>query len=131
MQRVWATDYGVLIAFGGPLTREEAEELVAELDRKLPGPGAQIGLLVDSRGARAYSAQAQEVFRRGILLCQERGVERSVVVLDSPVAMLQAKRLAKEADTLASTRYIDAGSHSDWQQLARDWLLHAIDPDLR
>jgi hypothetical protein len=130
VQRVWKRDYGVEIVFGGPLTREQAEQLVAELDRKLPPPGGRFGLLVDSRGARAYSAQAQEVFRRGILLCKQRGMERSVVVLDSAIATLQAKRLAKETGTLEWTRYLDAGSRPDWRQLARRWLLDAVDPGL-
>jgi hypothetical protein len=130
LERVKATDYGLEIVFGGPLTREEAEDVLAELRRKLPPPGGSFGLLVDSRGARAYFAAAQEVFKRAILLCLERGMERSVVVHDSPIASLQARRLAIETHTLLWTRYIDADSRPDWQRAARDWLIDAIDPDL-
>jgi len=130
MERVGITDYGVDIVFGGPLTGEEAAELLAELDRKLPPPGGRFGLLVDSRRSRAYSAAEQAIFKRGILLCVERGMERSVVVHDSHIATLQAKRLGKETGTLAWTRYIDARSHHDWQGIAEHWLLHGIDPDL-
>ena len=130
MERVRSTDYGVDIVFGGPLTREEAAELLAELDRKLPPPGGRFGLLVDSRRSRAYSAAEQAIFRRGIVLCVERGMERAVVVHDSHVAALQAKRLGKETGTLAWTRYIDARSHPDWQRIAEQWLRHGIDPEL-
>jgi D-serine deaminase-like pyridoxal phosphate-dependent protein len=130
MERVRITDYGVDIVFGGPLTREEAAELLAELDRKLPPPGGHFGLLVDSRRSRAYSAAEQAIFKRGILLCVERGMERSVVVHDSHISTLQAKRLGKETGTLAWTRYIDARSHPDWQRIAEDWLRHGIDPEL-
>jgi hypothetical protein len=130
MERVTLTDYGVDIVFGGPLAREEAEELVEELRRKLPLPGGRFGLLVDSRRMRAYPAAVQAVFKRGLLLCVERGMERSAVVLDSSIATLQAKRLAKETGTLARTRYLDARSHPDWRRLARAWLLDAIEPDL-
>ncbi len=91
MERVGITDYGVDIVFGGPLTGEEAAELLAELHRKLPPPGGHFGLLVDSRRSRAYSAAEQAIFKRGILLCVERGMERSVVVHDSHIASLQAK----------------------------------------
>ena len=124
------TDYGVDIVFGGPLTREEAAELLAELDRKLPPPGGHFGLLVDSRRSRAYSAAEQAIFKRGILLCVERGMARSVVVHDSHIASLQAKRLGKETGTLAWTRYVDARSHPDWRRIAEDWLRRGIDPDL-
>jgi D-serine deaminase-like pyridoxal phosphate-dependent protein len=130
MERVGITDYGVDIVFGGPLTREEAAELLAELDRKLPPPGGHFGLLVDSRRSRAYSAAEQAIFKRGILLCVERGMERSVVVHDSHIATLQAKRLGKETGTLAWTRYVDARSHPDWRRIAEDWLRRGIDPDL-
>jgi hypothetical protein len=130
MERVRIADYGRELVFGGPLTSEEAAELLAELDRKLPPPGGHFGLLVDSRRSRAYSAAEQAIFKRGILLCVERGMERAVVVHDSHIAGLQAKRLAKETGTLAWTRYIDARSHPDWRRIAEEWLLHGIDPDL-
>ena len=67
---------------------------------------------------------------RGILLCVERGMKRAVVVADSHISTLQAKRLAKETGTLAWTRYIDARSHPDWQSIAEHWLRHGIDPEL-
>jgi len=130
MERVSITDYGVDIVFGGPLTREEAAELLAELDRKLPPPGGHFGLLVDSRRSRAYSAAEQAIFKRGIQLCVERGMERSVVVHDSHISTLQAKRLGKETGTLALTRYVDSRSHADWRRIAEDWLRRGIDPDL-
>jgi hypothetical protein len=129
MQRVTATNYGADIIFGGPLSREETVELLEELDRKLPR-GRHFGVLVDSRRSRAYSAVEQDAFKRGIQLCLERGMERSVVVVDHEIAALQAKRLAKETNTLAWTRYIDARRHQDWRRIAEDWLLHAIDPQL-
>jgi hypothetical protein len=128
MQRVSATDYGFDIVFGGPLTREEADELVEELRQKLPPPGGRFGLLVDSRQARAYPPEVQQAFRRGILLCAERGMERSIVVLDSEVSTIHAKRLAKETDTLAGTRYLDARTHRNWRRIASDWLLRGIEP---
>lgn len=129
MERVRRTDYGLDIVFGGPLTGEEAAELLAELDRKLPPPGGRFGLLVDSRRSRAYSAAEQAIFRRGILLCVERGMERAVVVHDSHIAAQQAKRLGKQTGTLAWTRYIDASSHHDWQRIAEDWLRQGLDPE--
>ncbi|HYL05852.1 MAG TPA: hypothetical protein VE075_07415 [Thermoanaerobaculia bacterium] len=129
MQRVRTTEYGVDIVFGGPLSREETVELLAELHRELPR-GRRFGVLVDSRRSRAYSAREQEAFRRGILLCVERGMERSVVVVDSAISSLQARRLGKETGTLAWTRYIDARKHPHWQRIAEDWLLRGIDPEL-
>jgi D-serine deaminase-like pyridoxal phosphate-dependent protein len=130
MQRVRRTDFGVEIVFGGPLTPEEAEELLAELHRELPPAGGHFGVLVDSRRSRAYTAMEQETFRRGIQLCVERGMERALVVHDSGISSLQATRLAKETGTQAWTRYVDSRSHPDWPRVAEDWLRHAIDPEL-
>ena len=128
MQRVSATDYGFDIVFGGPLTREEADELVEELRRKLPPPGGRFGVLVDSRQVRSYPPEVQQALRRGILLCVERGMVRSIVVLDSEISSIHAQRLGKETDTLAGTRYVDARAHRNWRRIARAWLLHGIEP---
>jgi hypothetical protein len=130
MQRVRAREYGYVIVFGGPLTREQADELVEELRRKLPPAGGRFGILVDSRQARAYPPEVQQAFRRGILLCLERGMDRAVVVLDSEVSNIHARRLAKETDTLAKTRYIDVRTDADWLRNARQWLLHCVEPTL-
>lgn len=127
MERVSATEYGFDIVFGGQLTREEADELVEELRRKLPPPGGRFHLLVDSRRLGAYPPEVQQAFRRGILLCAERGMERSIVVTDSEVSALHAQRLALETDTTGTTLYVDARAHRDWRRIARDWLVHGLE----
>ena len=129
MERVKATDFGLEVVFGGPLQGGQAEELLAELRRKLPPPGGAFGVLVDARRARAFSATAQEALKRCILLCMERGMERQAVILESAVAKLQVKRLGKETGTLAWTRYLDAASRPDWHQAALAWLCHGMEPD--
>ena len=129
MERVKATDFGVEIIFGGPLSREEAAALIEELDRKLPRAAGPFGVLVDSRRFRAYTAEAQEAFKRGIQLCQERGMHRAAVVLDGAIATLHAKRLGKDTGTLPWTRYIDALSHPDWRRMARAWMLEGTEPE--
>ncbi len=127
--RVQITTYGVQIVIGGPLTAAQAEDLLAELGRKLPKPGGRFGVLIDSRRARAYPADTQAVLKRCILLCQQRGMERIAVALESPIATLQTRRLARDTGTLAWSRCLDTTRRPDWDRAAHDWLVHGIDPD--
>jgi hypothetical protein len=129
MQRIHIRDYGIDIVFGGPMGLAEAKELIAEMTAKLPQFPSPFGCLVDSRQARAYTAEAREIFKRCIFMLREHGMERVAVVSDSAIAALQAKRLGKETDTLLWSRYISTATHPDWQRIVRDWLLFSIDPD--
>jgi hypothetical protein len=127
--RVRSTPYGVEILIAGPLSRRQAEELLADLQRVLPAPGGRFGVLIDSRNARAFPADTQEVLKRCLRLCQERGLERVAMALDSPIATLQSRRLARETGVLGWSRCIDVKSRVDWDRAAHDWLVHGIDPD--
>jgi hypothetical protein len=130
MQRVRVTDYGLEVELGEPMDSAQAEELLAELASKLPPPGGSFGVLVDARRARAFSVTTQDVFKRCIVLLQERGMRRRAVIVTSPIVVLQGKRLARETGTLAWTRYLHAADHPAWHKTALDWLVHGIDPDI-
>jgi hypothetical protein len=57
-------------------------------------------------------------------------MERSVVVLDSTVALIQILRLAKATGVYAYERYLDALKDPEWESKAEDWIMRGIDPDL-
>jgi len=68
------------------------------------------------------------VVKQAILFCKEAGLVRNAVVLNSAMAMLQAKRLARETGIEKDIRYIDASSEPEWERVAVDWLADEIEP---
>ncbi len=124
------TRYGFRINAPGFVTLPEARawfedlrRLVWESDRKT------FGLLVDIRGQRANPPETQNVIKEAMVWMREAGLERSAVVLDSPVAKFQTTRLAKTSGVYAWERYLDASKDLDWERRAVDWIMHGIDPD--
>ena len=123
------TEYGYRITFAGFVQQDGAEKLLAAMQsniRHRPG----FSVLVDMRASRAFPAEAQEIVKKAIFFCREAGMERNVVVLDSAIAALQARRLARETGIGDWIRYIDASSSPDWESVALAWLERGIDPDL-
>lgn len=65
----------------------------------------------------------------GQKLFKQKGMTRSVVILNSPIVTVQFKRIAKETGIYNWERYLDASSTPDWEQKGRRWLTDGIDPD--
>lgn len=132
MHRIEETPYGYKVVFQGFLQRDDAGALLDTLRRTVQprNGGGPFSVLVDIRTSRAFPAEAQEVLKQAILHCKENGMERNVVILNSAIAALQARRLAKETGIDGWIRYIDASGEPEWERVALDWLIRAIDPDL-
>ena len=60
---------------------------------------------------------------------KEHGMSKSVVILDSGIAVLQLKRTAKESGIYDHERYLTPEDNPNWEKQAMDWLLNDIDPD--
>jgi len=124
MHRIDETTYGYRIAFDGFLQRDDAGALLADMKSTMRPRQGGFAVLVDMRHSRAFPAEAQEVLKQAILFCKETGMERNAVVLNSAIATLQARRLAKETGISGWVRYIDASSEPEWEGVAVDWLAH-------
>jgi hypothetical protein len=129
MYRIEETSYGYRVMFEGPLHRDDAGALLNEVRTAIRPRGAAFSVLVDLRSSRAFPAETQDILRAAIVHFKEAGMERNVCVLDSAIAALQARRMAREAGVAAGTRTIDVSSRPDWERAALDWLVRAIDPD--
>lgn len=132
MHRIEETRYGYRVTFEGFLHRDEAGALLDDM-RGLVRPRDDNGfaVLVDMRHSRAFPAEAQEILKQAITFCKQAGMERNAVVLNSAIATLQAKRLAKETGTDIWSRYIDASSEPEWERVAVEWLMRAVEPGRR
>jgi hypothetical protein len=130
MHKIEQTGYGYRIVFEGFLQRDDLGTFIDEMKSTIRPGGRNFPVLVDLRRAQAFPAEAQEIIKQAILYCKNIGMERACVVLSSPIAALQAKRLSKETGMDPASRYIDATSHADWEKVALDWLVRAVDPDI-
>lgn len=130
MHKIEQTQYGYRIVFEGFLQREDLSDFIDKMKRTIRPGGGSFPVLVDMRKAQAFPADAQEVIRQAMMYCKEVGMERNAVVLSSAIAALQAKRLSKETGVDTGARYIDASSDPEWEKVALNWLVKAIDPDL-
>ncbi len=128
MYSIEETGYGYRVTLEGFLQRDEAAALLAEMKRRVRPREGGFALLIDLRGSRAFPAEAQEVLKQVILLCKDAGLERNAVVLNSAIATLQARRLARETGIDKWIRYIDASSEADWETVADQWLDQAVEP---
>lgn len=126
--RVEETSYGYRLRFGGFLERNAAGALLSEIRSVIRPRGAAFALMVDLRESRAFAAEAQEILRQAILHCKDAGMERNACILNSAIATLQARRLGRETGVDETSRYIDASADPDWERVALDWLLRAVDP---
>ena len=58
-----------------------------------------------------------------------QGMERSVVILSSPVVAAQFRRIGGETGIGRYERYIDSTAVENWEETGMRWLLNAVDPD--
>jgi hypothetical protein len=130
MHKIEETSYGYRVTFDGFLQRDDAGTLLDSMRSTVKPRDGGFSVLVDMRTSRAFPVEAQEVVKQAILLCKEAGLERNAVVLNSAIAALQARRLARETGIEKDIRYIDASNEPEWERVAIDWLTDGIDPDL-
>lgn len=132
MHRIEETRYGYRVTFEGFLHRDDMGALLSTMKEVVrPREEGSFSVLVDMRKSRAFPAEVQEILKQAITVCKEAGMERNAVVLNSAIATLQAKRLARETGTDNWSRYIDASSEPEWEKIAVEWLQRAVEPDRR
>jgi len=130
MHRIDETPYGYCICFDGFLLRDDAGALLERMRQVVKPRAGGFHVLVDLRHSRAFPAESQEVLKQAIQLCKESGMERNAVVLNSAIATLQARRIAKETGISDGVRYIDTSTEPEWERVAMDWLAAGLDPQV-
>lgn len=128
MHRIEETTYGYRLTFEGFLQRAEAGEVLAQMKSTVRPRNGGFAVLLDMRNSRAFPAEAQELIKEALVFCKNAGLERNAVVLNSAIATLQAKRLARETGITQKIRYIDASAEPEWEKAAVGWLIDAVDP---
>lgn len=125
------TDYGFRVHAPGYITPAEARAWFEDLKARVQAlEGKPFGLMVDSRTQKANPPDTQELIKESMVWLRSHGMVRSVVVLDSTVALIQILRLAKATGVYAYERYMDALKDPEWEAKAVGWIQDGIDPDL-
>jgi hypothetical protein len=120
---------GIRLTFSGTLNKEDVDRWFKESQQVLATCSGAFGVIVDMRNAKPMSPEAQAVLVQGQDLYKRAGMERSAVILDSPLMTMQTMRLSKQSGIYAFERYIDASTDANWQQHAEAWVNSGIDPD--
>ncbi len=129
MHRIEQTQYGYKLVFEGFLQKQDLSTLLDDMRQTIRSRGRKFPVLLDMRHSRAFPADAQVILKEAILFFKQVGMERNAVVLNSAIATLQVRRLGKETGIDATSRYIDASTEQDWEKVAIDWLVSAVDPE--
>lgn len=130
MHRIEQTQYGYKLVFEGFLQKDDLSTLLDDMKKTIRPRGNAFPLLMDMRHSRAFPTEAQVIIKEAMVFCKQAGMDRNAVVLNSAIATLQAKRLAKETGIDREIRYIDASSEPNWEKVAVDWLVKAVDPEV-
>ena len=129
MYKIENKDYGYKLTFDGFIKADEMKLWVDESKKKLVGVSKGFGIFVDMQKLKPLPVESQKLMQEGQKLYKEKGMARSVVILDSSLTKMQFKRIAKETGIYEWERYVDASSTTDWEKAGIDWISKGIDPD--
>ena len=131
MYKIEGKPFGVRLTFADYMDAAEMKKWVEDSRRELLRVRRPFGVFVDMRTLKPLSPDARKLMEEGQKLYKTGGMERSVVILDSPTLVLQFKRVAKDSGIYEWERYLDASKHSNWEQIGIDWLVKKVDPDAK
>ncbi|MDW3192897.1 MAG: hypothetical protein R8G66_11050 [Cytophagales bacterium] len=129
MYEIELTDFGFKVIFSGHLAPEQAQGYKDELARILPSLPEKFGILVDMRELKPLGPESQAIITSSQGLVAER-LTRSATVVNSTILFMQFRRLSKASHVIDSKRFVDASKTSDWEWVARKWIVEEIDPYL-
>jgi hypothetical protein len=130
MYRIEKKPYGYRMLFSGFIKNDEMKAWAQEVKATLAAPQAkEFGVFVDMRDLKPLDDAAKATMVEGQLIFKDKGMVRSVVILNSPILTMQFKRLAKESGIYQWERYVDASVVSDFEKVGEDWVGKGIDPD--
>ncbi len=129
MHKIEKTHYGVKLTFAQTINKEEMAQWVLDSEQFLIDFPSEFGVFVDMRDLKPLTLEAEQEMNKGQRLFKEKGMIRSVVILNSAIVTMQFKRIAQQTGIYAWERYINAKAEPNWQRAGENWLVKAIDPD--
>ena len=128
MYQIEKTDYGYHLTFTGRILEFEMADWVEESREILTKQKGKFSVFIDMRQLDPIATESQVYMQKGQRLYKQKGLERSVVIIENPTLTLQFKRIAKQTGILLLERYIDASLVKDWEEVAMDWIKNGVEP---
>jgi len=129
MYQIQQVDYGYRLKFGDFIQPSEMKSWMNESIEALTKAPDNFGVFIDLQKIKPLPKDSQDYLQQGQKLFKQKGMKRSVVILDKPITKMQFKRIAKETGIYEWERYIDAATDKDWERKGIDWITKGIDPD--
>jgi hypothetical protein len=130
MFKIEKKDFGFKLTLGGFINVDEMKQWVEESKKALLITPKQFGVFVDMRELKPLPPESQSFMQEGQKLYKQKGMQRSVVIVQNAITKMQFKRIAKETGIYAWERYIDASEVTNWEKIGKDWICDEIDPDV-
>ena len=128
MYEIRSAPYGFRLRFAETIDEEAMRAWLDESRRMLQDSPSSFGVFVDMRTLRPLSEKARVLLLKGQRLYQCAGMERSVVILDSPAIHSHWQRIAQQSGIWPNERYIDAGQVEDWETAGIRWITEGREP---
>ncbi len=129
MYKIEKKDFGFKLTFEGYIEKEEMQNWFNDSINSLKDITGDFGVFVDMRNFTPLPTDAQDTMKEGQKLYKQKGMLRSVVILNRTITKLQFQRIGRSTGIYEWERYIDASSTKDWEQVGLDWINNEIDPD--
>lgn len=127
MYRIEEQRFGFLITFSGLVEESEAAEWYRESEMRLSSHEHKpFCVIVDMRAVEAVSPGMKSIIIDGQKLYQEKGMHRSVVIVDDTIIMKQLKQAAKTSGIHKNEQYIDVRRRANWVNAALLWIREGV-----
>lgn len=129
MYHVRQCDFGYVLTLRGRVSPHEMKEWYQASHDHLAGRPGSFGVLVDARQCDPLSKVARFWLLRGQQVCEEAGLERAAVLVDSGVQDGYWPGLTAVSHPVHRVRFIDA-VHQYPRVRALSWILKRVEPHL-
>lgn len=121
-------NYGMQLSTSGDFDEKEICQLAEEITSMASSIEKPFSIFVDTREMWSLGQSTLSTLIECQQAASRAGLERSVVVLISPVIRNQLRRVAADSGISDGERYINAAKNEDWEKVAMDWILRGIEP---
>lgn len=121
--------FGYRLTFGGFIPLAEMKQWVEDSRKELTSAPNEFGVFIDMRSLKPLEPEVQEYMKNGQILFKEKGMVRSVVIVETPILKMQFQRIAKTTGIYEWERYLDVASVPNWEEIGINWISKGIDPD--
>jgi len=127
MYRIMKRNFGYQLTFGGKLDNAEIVQWYCESESRLAeNDHFPFSVIVDMRSVRSVSPATKAVIIEGQKLYRDKGMRRSVVIVDDPMMMQQLKHAAMTSGIYEKERYIDVKQKANWVNEALSWIRDGV-----